>query len=56
MTSTNNDIINTQKKILKQTTVSQAQYIQNVSSLNSIIARAISQETNTTITVKNVII
>lgn len=37
MTSSSNDIINTQKKILKQTSVSQAQYIQNVSSLNSTI-------------------
>ena len=37
MTSTSNDIINTQKKILKQTSVSQGQYIQNVSSLNSTI-------------------
>ena len=35
MTITCYDIINTQKKILKQTSVSQAQYIQNVSSLNS---------------------
>lgn len=37
MTLTCYDIINTQKKILKQTSVSQAQYIQNVSSLNSTI-------------------
>lgn len=35
MTITCYDIINTQKKILKQTSVSQAQYIQNVSSLHS---------------------
>jgi|TARA_B110000285_G_C15064350_1_gene584244 hypothetical protein len=37
MTLTCYDIINTQKKILKQTSVSQTQYIQNVSSLNSTI-------------------
>lgn len=37
MTLTCYDIINTQKKILKQTSVSQGQYIQNVSSLNSTI-------------------
>ena len=35
MTLTCYDIMNTQKKILKQTSVSQAQYIQNVSSLHS---------------------